>query len=188
MNKKIFLIIIIFLALPRVDSASKKNRKWSRCSYFEKNVLIKYEINSRKRIDQLIGQLKRRMSREYWSSSTKRRVKKALNKLACAKKYLGYLGYDCHCRDGRCKTSTAWIKWIFATRIHLCSHFWLIYDTYKETTLIHEATHKCGTLDAKPFNKYNGKPHDVGLITWEDIARTYNYWLDSGLSIPGVDH
>ncbi len=54
-------------------------------------------------------------------------------------------------------------------------------------TIIHEATHKCGTSDGAYFYQDKKKPANLWFAGWSYIASTYDYWFMKGFCIPGED-
>lgn len=54
-------------------------------------------------------------------------------------------------------------------------------------SLIHEATHKCGTTDADYFLQRNKKPDSTLFADWPEIASSYEYWIFRGFCVPSVD-
>lgn len=54
-------------------------------------------------------------------------------------------------------------------------------------TILHEATHKCGTNDADYFYQKGKKPASTWYSGWHNIASTYDYWAIHGFCIPGHD-
>ncbi len=54
-------------------------------------------------------------------------------------------------------------------------------------SVIHEATHKCGTNDAHYFYQTNTKPRSKWYSEWHNIASTYDYWSIEGFCIPQID-
>jgi hypothetical protein len=53
-------------------------------------------------------------------------------------------------------------------------------------TMIHEASHKCGTNDLAYFSATD-RPHSVQFSEWPSIADTYYYWAKYGFCIPDVN-
>ncbi|MAX66596.1 MAG: hypothetical protein CME66_06645 [Halobacteriovoraceae bacterium] len=54
-------------------------------------------------------------------------------------------------------------------------------------SIIHEATHKCGTNDADYFYQKNQVPHSKWYSEWQNIASTYDYWSIKGFCVPEID-
>lgn len=107
--------------------------------------------------------------------------------LSCINRELDSLGSKCEApgESRTCNGAIAWANWIFASRIHVCPGYWGLDPTDRSSRLIHEASHKCGSLDMAYFNARNDPPRDVWFTGWQDIGDTYEYWVQYGFCIPG---
>lgn len=118
-----------------------------------------------------------------WTGS---RLKKAKSYLECARGKLDSLGSKCEkgsdsraCNHG----AIAWANWIFATRIHICPVYFGEPALDRAGTIVHEATHACGTLDG-PRETPNGN----FWVGWHDNAETYEWWIDNNtFCVPGYN-
>lgn len=110
--------------------------------------------------------------------------------LSCIDRELGSLGVKCEKAGMSRKCDKGdiygWANWMFASRIHICNRVYFgMTPEWRSGALMHEASHKCGSLDVAYF--LGSSPHDVVLTGWQDIADTYRYWATEGFCIPGHD-
>jgi hypothetical protein len=126
-------------------------------------------------------------------SPVSNRLARAFSMLTCADNALHNLGSKCECpgESRMCERAVAWCNWIFATRIHICPSYWPPPDDplYRAAVLVHEATHKCGSLDGAYFS-YDDPygVHGVFMIGRESIADTYGHWVYSGFRVPELKY
>lgn len=179
-----FLWAIVLFSMPTYARAEVN---FYGCSQSEIHALGSLKKDAAAKIDELGGQVNDRLW--SWGGKDLDSIPKLLHAkktLSCAGDALETLNIECHNQHDRCTSgyALAWINWMFDTTIHLCDSFW-DYDT-RASVLIHESTHKCGTTDAAYFGK-GDEPHTAGLIGWDKIASTYEYWADYGFCVPGHD-
>lgn len=77
---------------------------------------------------------------------------------------------------------------LFGDTVKIATHYLDEVDTdYVAASLVHEATHKCGAIDAAYFRQNQQTPRTTYMISWPYIASTYDYWAIKGFCIPEVD-
>ena len=123
------------------------------------------------------------------------KLARAFSVLGCADRALKTLGSKCECpgESRLCNNADAWCNWVVATRIHICPTFCGIGQNLlsQAATLVHEATHKCGTGDGPlggVYFNYNvpNAIQDAFPAGWDNIADTYAYWVYNGFYVPGI--
>ena len=117
-------------------------------------------------------------------------LKRAADTLQCIHNQLSTMSQECHSEKIGCrKNAIAYVNWRFGSTIHWCEkgqnkldkteHAW---NLITASTLIHEASHKCGTFDwhreVGRFVTYKGGS------SWADIASTYQSWALHGFCYP----
>jgi len=114
---------------------------------------------------------------------------KARQVLQCMSKKAQSLGAKCEPKGASficdTKKADAWIKWVFAARIHFCQSHFGNFTGRRITTIAHEASHACGTIDWGKVS--SSKDYPRGWTSWEVMATTYEYWLGYGFCVPGYD-
>ncbi len=156
------------------------------CTNAEKKILKADALRAKQSIEILLGDIERAIAADIgeYPAFTGMKLSRAKSILECATGKLDSLGSKCEQTGGQCGAATnAWVNWIFATRIHICPKYFSPSrsPSNRSRTLIHEATHACGTFDGK-------RSPDFGtIIGWHDNAYTYGWWVDNHFCIPGYD-
>lgn len=83
------------------------------------------------------------------------------------------------------KKSAAWVKWVFATRVHFCQKHFNYGTGHRVTVIAHELSHTCGAIDLGKVESMDDYPR--GWTSWESMAATYHYWVGYGFCVPGYD-
>ncbi len=77
---------------------------------------------------------------------------------------------------------------IIGNEVDVASEHLFRYDKdFMTATIIHEASHKCGTNDADYFIQNGKKPASTWRSGWHNIASTYDYWGTYGFCVPEID-
>ena len=188
----LFLTVATFSSIASGFSLNFSPHKNSQqCSGKISHTLALFTHTAGRLIDMTIGHLKARQAKTDTRISDlltigvyarSLRIQRALNMLTCAKSRLKQIKYGC-VSDGKYAAST----WMIIGHQVTISESWFSKTDSQGVvgTLIHEATHKCGAVDAAYFNP--DPPRDIGPIPWDAIADTYDYWIEVGFCIPGED-
>jgi hypothetical protein len=193
MRKSIFVILAILIqgAMVLADEAGPVVTR--DCTDTQREILQSYIKRAPEYIDAAITELKRRHTDRNSSIasvirdgvlSRPLRIQRSINTLICAKFRFQQLHYRC-VPVGSYNART----WpIVGNEVLLSDSNFFIQSSeiYAIGTLVHEATHKCGTTDSDYFTD-DYPPRDIGFIPWEAIASTYSYWIRYGVCIPGED-
>lgn len=153
------------------------------CSEAQKTELAQLTTKAHKDIKNIISSVENELVTGGYSWLMDHKLIHALSVLHCADGKLDSLGAKCECpgESRICERTIAWANWVFARRIHICPGFWEKSYTpiERESTLVHEATHACGTLDGPREQLV-----DNFWVGWQDNAETYEWWIEHGFSLP----
>lgn len=133
------------------------------------------------RVDALLVKIRQNLNRSDISFNLRRKLHVAGNILHCARRTLGTLKYVC--ADSNLNFSARTYP-VISNKVYLADNYFQDTNIRQRATLIHEATHHCGTNDALYFEE-GRPPSDAYLIGWQIIADTYSYWAENGFCIPG---
>ncbi len=134
-------------------------------------------------VDGVTRALEARLARNDMSWRNWRKLNVAKMILSCARAKLGTLNYVC--ADNLPNGLAGYTVPIVTNKVYIDS----IIFTYpssklKESLIVHEATHHCGTNDAVYLN-LGEKPRDSDFVGWQTIADTYTYWIEHNFCMPG---
>ncbi len=101
--------------------------------------------------------------------------------LGCARGRLGTLRFVCSNADFAFAART---YPLISNNVYIADNYFQDIPIRQEATLLHEATHHCGTNDAQYFEP-GRPPVDGDFIGWQSIADTYSFWVENGFCIPG---
>jgi len=179
---KILLIFALFLPLGLYANEIQN------CSERETQ-LIKDAINdshiSRKKI---ISDIEKSITANKGKISKKiiKKLQKSKHILKCAGWRTNNLKFDCSEKENVSYFMRVFP--IFGNKVDVASyHMWNVDYDFLVGSIIHEATHKCGTNDADYFYQKNQVPHSKWYSEWHNIASTYDYWSIEGFCIPEID-
>ncbi|MCO4753419.1 MAG: hypothetical protein KC478_03000 [Bacteriovoracaceae bacterium] len=115
-----------------------------------------------------------------------KKLAKAKYMLKCAEIRTDYLDFDCDA--GISEGAFMQVQPIVGNEVKVDGNY-LPYagDKFLVGTIIHEATHKCGTNDANYFYQTRTKPRSNWYSGWHNTASTYDYWSIKGFCIPEID-
>lgn len=133
------------------------------------------------RVDALLVNVRQNLNRRDISFNLRRKLHVAGNILHCARRTLGTLRFVC--ADSTLSFSARTYP-IISNKVYLADNYFQDTDIRQQGTLIHEATHHCGTNDAGYF-ELGRPPSDSDFLGWQIIADTYAYWAENGFCIPG---
>ena len=111
------------------------------------------------------------------------RLLRAEQILRCSYPKIEQFNYKCSEIDGG---GAALTMPLVGNSVQLSSDFFDHGEAWSVSTVVHEATHKCGTTDLDYF-EHDDVPKDYGIVPWELIADTYSYWIEEGFCVPGDD-
>lgn len=187
--KQILVLLLIFIttnSFAGFDAASRIegcNEKQARSLEFA-------HLIGEKATKALQTQIEKRIESE--SNLTENEILKleaVLSTVKCISRKLPKLTYHCReVKEGLCtETNYAWTVPFIGRKVRICPNFWKKSSVFVyASTLVHEASHKCGTHDADYFTGME-TPHDVGVLSWAMIADSYGYWALNGFCIPEID-
>lgn len=115
-----------------------------------------------------------------WNEWRKLQVASAIN--SCARGKLGTLTWVCADGTGD-KAAMTWP--VISNKVYVSDYvFRETSPRYQAALFLHEATHHCGTNDARYF-EHGERPGDGDYVGWQLIADTYSYWVTNGFCLPG---
>ena len=153
------------------------------CTPDEATVMRRTRYRAAVAVDRVTSSLEGRLARNdmSWSDWRKLQVSKII--LNCARGKLGVLNYVC--ADNLPKGFAGYTVPVVTNKVYIDTNFFS-YDSspLRESLLVHEATHHCGTSDAVYLSPGEA-PRDSDYVGWQVIADTYSYWIEHGFCMPG---
>ena len=127
---------------------------------------------------------------DHYPPGTERKLRRVQSYLRCADRKLDSLGTKCEAPgqsftcDGNRNEAWVW-PGDLARRIHICPGYWngpmANNSDNRAATLVHEASHACGTRDGVPW-----KVESTFWVGWEDSSYIYDVWIVQGFEVPGA--
>lgn len=161
------------------------NLKFKDCSISRINRILDMSEESILEANLLLSKIENRISENRYKKKTQRRLKRAAKVVKCALRKLPKTKYKCSKKSKPGKVASTLP--VVGKTVALYDGFWNSSYSYKVSTLIHEATHKCATSDGNYNYQQGGKPSSSPLFGWQNIASTYDYWIMKGFCVPGDD-
>jgi hypothetical protein len=155
------------------------------CGPAERRLIRSYKATAIKEADIVLRDIQRALSDPHLSWKNWRKLHVAEGILSCARTRMKSLNWVCAQGLGRDEAARTWP--VISNKVFLSDKIFHEKDAlFSPAVFVHEATHHCGTNDARYF-KDSERPDDSGYIGWQMIADTYWYWIENGFCIPGTD-
>lgn len=177
----------LFASALFLSSLSVYALEFNQCSERERDLIREGLADSKKSIQQIIHDIDDTLAtRRELPKKARKKLVKSKYILKCAEWRTDMLDFDC--------SEKGYVGYymkvmpIFGNEVDVASYHLARggYD-FLVGSLIHEATHKCGTNDADYFYQRNQKPHSEWYSEWHNIASTYDYWSIKGFCVPEID-
>jgi hypothetical protein len=176
-------ILTTFLLLGTLTALADPQQK--ACNVSERRLIRDYKAKAIKETERVIGDLQRELNDPHLSWNNWRKLHVAEGILLCAHARMKNL--DWVCAKNFKQEEVARTYPVISNKVFLSDR--LLNDKdgrFPPAVFLHEATHQCGTTDARYF-KDGERPGDSQYIGWQMIADTYWYWAENGFCVPGMN-
>ncbi|MFL5785547.1 MAG: hypothetical protein ACJ76H_13105 [Bacteriovoracaceae bacterium] len=175
---------ICFLVLVATLSAHAQPQQKA-CGQAERRLIRSYKATALKETERVITDVQRALTDPHLSWKNWRKLHVAEGILLCAHARMKNL--DWVCAKNFSQEEVARTYPVISNKVYLSDRLLNDKDArFPPAVFLHEATHQCGTTDARYF-KDGERPGDSNYIGWQMIADTYWYWAENGFCIPGIN-
>lgn len=173
------ILLFLFVSLPLFAVTEKA------CTQQQARLTRSYKYRAAVEADKLLVEVRRAIANPSITWNEWRKLHVAASVISCARRKLGTLNWVC--ADGVPNNLAARTYPVISNKVYLSDYtFGETRHLYQEALFLHEATHHCGTNDARYFND-GERPDDGSIVGWQSIADTYTYWVQNGFCIPNRD-
>lgn len=183
------LIVLAHHSLAFADGLEKLLSKSPTCE----GRIYNDQLEAIESIHKLKNELKEKLELKAVKNSDfhQKQIEKALKILDCSTEKIDDVEFVCE-PDKACINQgyIAHTAWKGDGPLYFCDKFWKE-KISQSATIIHELTHKCGTLDLEYNEKENGfrtyPRYKYSIWGYSQNADNYDYWAREGVCLPEID-
>lgn len=172
------------------DPYTNNKVKFINCNPHQRTIMIKAIEGAKVSVPKIMREIKQATSNQNFSDRTRKKLRKSHVMMSKIKNKLFNWNMRINCQEEmkRCsKGPNAHTFWTELNSIKVCSSYLnSSNDKWKEAVLVHEISHLFYSADAEDFTE-DSPPRDGKIIQWHQNAETYDYWVQYGFCVPGVN-